>query len=206
MFRPNRIGTPYTYSENDNPITTDYTPAEQDPVGNAAHIVNAIHGTPMLDFGRVNIYLARTETYTALRRSGFGAQLTITPPKNADTVGLELSGSIVTLIPSDASIIPYFGKAVSAAGLLAALSLTGQPQLFDAEQPPLITTPTHTPRCTSFKQQVIIRDTTKNFGLYSAGFLIYTGTTGWSFNYAQIQIAVRQLNDQSGVNYLNTLK
>lgn len=207
MFRPNRVGTPYIFSETSNVVTADYTPVESDPTGNSAYTGNAINATPLLDFGQTSLYIARAETYAAARRSGFIHQFTISQPLAGDVAGLELIGHITTLIPGDACITPFFGKRNGTAALLGSVSFgNGSAIQIGPSSPAIPGNTTAAVRSLSFQAQVIVRDTTLAFGDFGAGFFINTGATPWSFTWAHISASIRQLNDQENIGYRDTLR
>lgn len=206
MFRPNRVGTPYIYETSDGASSADYVVAELDPAASSTYIVNAVNGTPVLDFGYTNLYIIRSETQNAQRRGGYGQQFTVTRPLAGDAVGLEITGSLhASAMPSDAIIVPYIGKSAAAVAFLASLTMTGQPRTF---QPYSLRTPavTVSPQAHSYKEQIVIRDTSRAFGAYSHGFLILTGATAWTLTNLALNFAVRQLNDQQDVGYRDTLR
>lgn len=207
MFRPNRIGTPYIHQDIISADTTNFTLA-QAALTTANYPFNAINGTPILDFGTTILHWTGTEAVTALNRFAFGQQFTITAPLNGDTVGLELHSFFQGSINISTIMIPFIAKVTTPLALLAGAVLASSPTMFGTSinaysGQAAAVQQLRIPR--GYKEQVIVRDTTRLFGTYCHGYIFEDNSAaGWNLIDMHWSAGVRQLNDQQAVGYRDT--
>lgn len=207
MFYPQTIGTPKFYNEIENNLsTTAYTLIDEAPLSVANPTFTAANATPMLNYGRTSFYTTHAAgTLTPFHRSGYGAQITVQPPKNADAVGIEIEASITMSAAADLAIVPFFCKTLSVAALLAPVACVGQPALFKPLNgtPPAAAPAPPTFLTHHFKENIVVRDISSTFGSYGFGFQLYAGGTATPVTFVQAEFAVRQQSNQILIKYFN---
>jgi len=203
MFRPNRIGTPIQYQTINSPTSSDFTLSVSLNTANT-YPANVINAAPHLDFGTDNVHFSGTEALAAASKCALVQQFTITPPVNGDTVGVEVSGSLLIATSVPVIIRPIFAKMVTAlSGLLTGTAGTNSPVSFgsmdgisDAGDSVL--------QNIEYRQNIIVRDTTLAFGTYCHGFQILNNGVLGNITYFYVNGGIRQLNDQQNIGYRDT--
>lgn len=205
MFRPNRIGTPVIHTQDTTVSTLDFTLSGG--AGFTGFFGNAINSTPPLDFGRDAIRWTGIEAVTAGWQIAFLQQITITTPLAGDVAGLEVNGAIKCAIPMSAVITPVFVRCIGVAGLLGAMTFTGEPTYFSPE-----TSDQYSPddtlqyRSAAYQKSIIVKDSSIG-DTYAHGFAITDNSAaGWNFTSLIMQASIRQLNDQQDIGYRDTLR
>lgn len=204
MFRPNRIGTPKIYQEANYAEINDYDVVANNVTSDIWQ-VNNINATPQLDFGRNAMKFSGSESIPAQTlRFGICQLVTITAPIDGDTVGIELNGAIVSQVPADIIVVPFFAKVDAwTSNLMGNVTLQPNPMIFNA-----ITQKSAGYLNTAYTQSVIKQGITGQAvaGLHAHGFLFYQPANAWNWVHWEVDFSVRQLNDQQEVGYRDTLR
>lgn len=207
MFRPDRIGTPFFHSEQTS--TSSVTTALVSTTPFTALQPSVINATPLSVYDRFDLRWnsATAKSVAAFQRSGLVAQVTVPPPVNGNVVGIEVCAQLTIL--SNLLIVPIFTELTNTpAAVLANATTNGAiTQLKDTCDYGVAQAASNVFQSVGFKENILIRDVTSDdpSGLYAFGFALYNGTAVAStFTDFYMQVAVRQLLDQPGVEYADT--
>jgi len=207
MFKPNRVGTPVIHTitgvDNNAAFTLQLN-------GNSvmAQPFNVINAAPVLDFGRSQInWTAAARVQTNSNKSAFVQQFTVTQPVAGDTVGVELNGSLFITAPNDIIIQPAIMRIPAQGAIWAGTTANDVPTPI---APPVeildnVAARTNTIRAAQYQSKVIIQDAAVG-GSYAHGFIIYNAGVDFNITGLKMIASVRQLNDQQGIGYRDTLR
>lgn len=208
MFRPNRIGTPKILQGDQVPDVSSFTVSNQ-LISSAAWNVNVINATPVLDFGRSAVYwVGSARTLNASSKMAFGQQFTVTQPLGGDVRGVELNGSLQGNFGSGVSAQAFLAKQIAAGTTLFEVEVFNSPVMLKND--PHQNNNVGINRSWTYTDQAVIYgDRTTLPGTYVHGFIIWesqTSPSNQTFTQLYASMSVRQLNDQQGVGYADTLR
>lgn len=206
MFKPNRVGSPLIHMSSNASTSSNATLGNDDPTTTTFR-ANNINTTPQADFGEDHLYYTGTSAVTNGRRFMIGQQFTVSTPLSgpASVRGVELRGGWTAKVPHGLQVVPFITKMASAAASNMALTAVAFPTLFRAWQQPLASD-TLVYKHFSYKEDVILKYTDVA-GTYMHGFMAYdNAAAGWNLTMFHMMCSVRQLNDQQGVGYADTLR
>lgn len=210
MFRPNRIGTPYTLTGVALASAANIQPTQEE-WKSVNYPFNVINAAPVLDFGRsvLNWTPAAGQAIAANRKFAICQQFTVTAPLEGNVRGIEVTGSILQAIPHGCLVIPFINRIPAALGSTLAGSISGvQPTYFDTLQETFPEDQDIGISANHYRNQIIYHDAIRAniAGTFVHGFMMVDTGAGFSYTHCEAQFAVRQLNDQQAVNYADTLR
>lgn len=209
MFRPNRIGTPGLHNSSSTGNTAVFTLSEED-ASNSLFPFNVINSTSVADFGKSALnWAGPAVSQTASFKSCFSQQFTITAPLAGDAVGVEIMGAMSALLPANCMVRPIiFRQSAAISVLLQGTSSYDMPTPVAPGDPGIVGVNTAIYRQFYYKTQVVIANGNPNVlsGTYGHGFQIFNNGPAFNHQAFNIVCAVRQLNDQQGIGYRDTLR
>lgn len=211
MFKPNRVGTPIIHQSQVTNSTADFT-LQQATISNNNNPFNVVNATPVKDFGYTNLTWNGTEALNANNKCSLVQQISVVLPEGGDVRGLELNASLKFVGKASTLIIPVFFRLTAAESSL----FGGQSSSYDQPTPFApdfasyqdVAGTSAAWHFVTYKRPLIVRnDRSVLPGTYAHGFQIFSADgTAISLTGLQMVASVRQLNDQQGVGYADTLR
>lgn len=210
MFRPDRIGTPFIHTQNQNSsvLTTALNTGAFSGVLNG----NVMNATPLGDFDRMQLrWSAAAKSLPNNNKACLIAQMVIAQPLAGDTVAIEVMAGMVINLPG-ILVVPIFTQinTPSPNTVWQQIGTTGAvtPLMADMiPSPPAAPDIASAMRSFQFKENVLVRNTVAGTpaGTFGFGFALYNATgAAVSFTELEFYAACRQGMDQNGVQYTDT--
>jgi hypothetical protein len=166
-----------------------------------------INAAAVLDFGMSHLEWIPgvAQTLAVASAVAYGQIMTITVPVSGDTVGVELNGAIQLRGDQEMGIIPFFSFLSSAAGgALGVIGAVGFPYVQIAEgKDPGVAAAAQT-RSHTYQEQIVINPVTAGVTCAHGFILTNTSAAARTINAINMQMSVRQLNDQQNISYRDT--
>lgn len=204
MFRVNRIGSPHQHGLTLTDSVAAWTGSATNSVAinTPGSVVNA---APDGTFAQLSVAWAGTPvTLGAGQKTALYHQFTVLAPVKGNVSGVEVQASLAIHCNKLPLLVGTFAKLTAAGGAFLANVNNASARHFRTLQQYNGQAPTAV-YVAHYKEQFITYDATRLFGTYAHGMaIINNDAAGMTISGFHMDVAVRQLNDQTDVGYRDT--